>query len=130
MTPRLAIDIWNQIEDGFKRRDDAFVKSVFERYKESSSKMIPKGSFCAALRAASVTIKDSEAGDYFLSMDVNRDGEIDLQEFIRAVRMPSTVEQWASNLPLAQMISDAILERTDQEPENPLRNVRDHFNRT
>jgi hypothetical protein len=41
-------------------------------------------------------------------MDVNNDGSLDLEEFKKAVRFPSTVQQLVMALPISQIFADAM----------------------
>ena len=48
----MSDEISSAIENGFLRRDDKFVQSVFDRFKDQSTNRIPESHLEAALREA------------------------------------------------------------------------------
>ena len=56
-----------------------------------------------------VTQEDLCKEDYlFRSLDRNQDGILAFDEFVLAVKAPMPLDEWASSLPLAQLLADAM----------------------
>lgn len=75
------------------------------------TKLILLPNFLSALMDLDIDlgVKGSdEIHEFFHTMDVNNDNGLDLEEFRRAVKEPTRVEQWASTLPLSQLLASCI----------------------
>ena len=97
-----------QVADGMLRRDDGHLKAVFEKHKDPSSELVPRENLRAALAALDVEVDEKDLEEILFSSDSHASGGLDLEDFKRAVRRPLMVQQWAGDLPLAQMVADAM----------------------
>jgi hypothetical protein len=97
-----------KLDFGFMRRTDDFVQSVFSRFANAEGRLVKE----AALKAfEAVGLPQSCDEDFeakFMEMDSNHDGLIDMDEFVVAVKQPSSVEVWAKSVAWWQPVADAI----------------------
>lgn len=85
----------SQMEMGFYRRREAFVKQVFDKHKSpDGSPGISKASLTCALEDLGIFVSDGEAEELFYTQDMNRDGWIELSEFLPMASRVGRVEQW------------------------------------
>ena len=106
-----AIKVRNQIQAGINRRDDEFLQAFFERKTNASgTASLNNQQFITALDELGIRKTDDDIQVIFRTMDVNNDGVMDLEEFKKAVRFPSTIEQLMNTLPIHQLFSDAMPE--------------------
>jgi hypothetical protein len=100
-----------QIQAGINRRDDEFLRIFFEE-KTKSSGSLTSQEFTSVLKELGILLTKEEIAVLFRTMDVDKNGVLDLDEFKRAVRFPSTMEQLISTLPITQVFADAVLAMT------------------
>jgi Ca2+-binding EF-hand superfamily protein len=77
----------DRIEQGFKRRQENFISDVFERYAESSTKLMPLDCFENAIRSMGVCLAAAEVKELFYAMDVDENQNLDVTEFKNAVEV-------------------------------------------
>ena len=60
----------------------------------------------------------------FAELDVDRNGGLDFDEFVRAVRHPSDIETWCATLPLAKLLASCLesVKGSDESPD-PIREM-------
>ena len=105
-----------QIQKGMKRRDDNFLREYFQRKtKDSGTSALSMQQFTSTLEDLGIHLNEDEVKVIFRIMDVNDDGAMDLEEFTRAVRCPTTIEQLIGTLPLSQIFADALPPSTGGE---------------
>ena len=106
-----------QVDAGFRKRDFKSIESVFKQYavtdRKTSIAHIEKKNLLIALKEFDAIPDVSNADlckeDFlFRSLDRNQDGILSLDEFVQAVQAPSPLDEWASSLPLPQILVDAI----------------------
>jgi hypothetical protein len=101
----------DKIQSGINRRDDEFLRVFFQNKTASSgTSVLTNQQFTFALEELGINLQEEEIKVLFRMMDVNNDGGMDLDEFKRAVRFPSQIEQLIGTLPIPQVFSDAITE--------------------
>ena len=111
--PDFANKARNRIQLGMHRRDDEFLMNFFQhKVKNSGTSVLSNEQFTSALDELGLRLKEDEIQSMFRFMDVNSDGVLDLEEFTRAVRFPSAIEQLISTLPITQVFTDAVLAMT------------------
>ena len=108
----------DQVDRGFRRRDDQCIEKVFNQYSTIKSPtsvetLIPKESLARALNELSISVDETSVSHLFTEMDVNNDGGLSSDEFKRTVnvayeRVLGPYELWARSLPLAQILADAL----------------------
>ena len=99
-----------QIQSGINRRDDEFLRKYFEEKTMSSgTASLTSQEFTSVLKELGILLTKEEIAVLFRTMDVDKNGVLDLDEFKRAVRFPSTMEQLISTLPITQVFADAVL---------------------
>ena len=112
-----------QISSGSKRRDEANLRDIFQKYSPVDGK-ISKKSLLQALSSQElyVSMAKSERLDEFIpEFYLDRDGQIDFDEFKKAVMRPSPIESWSKQVPLWHALADAI--PRGAEEDQPLRAV-------
>ena len=114
--PMLDI-IKEQVDAGFRKRDPNQIDTVFKKYakidRKSSICHIEEKNLLMALKefdvVPDVTQEDLCKQDVlFRSLDRNQDGILVLDEFAQAVQAPMPLDEWASTLPLARILADAM----------------------
>jgi Ca2+-binding EF-hand superfamily protein len=109
-------EVKNRIRAGIDRRNDEFLENYFKRKtQEYETSTLNRQQFTSALEELRVRLNEDDINILFRTMDLNSDGVLDQEEFIKAVRFPSTLEQFISTLPIIQIFTDAMSEETDQE---------------
>jgi cell division protein FtsB len=108
VTGDIQAEIRKQIEEGSKRRTKQYVESTFNTYKDKERSIILATCLGPALRDLGVPIEPSEIDNLLKSRDLNNDGGLDFQEFSSLVSTPSPIEEWVGELPVIQLVSDAL----------------------
>jgi hypothetical protein len=99
----------DKIQAGIYRRDDEFIRKFFlSKTASSKTSELSNQQFTSALEELGLCLQEEEIKVIFCTMDVNNNGVMDLEEFKKAVRFPSPIEQVISALPIAQVFSDAM----------------------
>jgi hypothetical protein len=103
------------MKKGFSRRSPEFVREVFDKHKDKyrgdESAGIPEANLISALEDLGIFVEARHANELFYTEDINLDGWIDRGEFLSMasrVGRVRRVEQWASTLPLAQLLADCM----------------------
>jgi hypothetical protein len=73
-----------------------------------------------ALHEIGVQPTAEEAAVLFETYDMDDNGGLDLQEFIKAIKYPGKVEQWANSLPLSKLLAHCL---SFKDSDDPLREV-------
>jgi hypothetical protein len=99
-----------QMEAGFRRRKEAFVREIFNKHSagEGEAAGISQQRLAAALQDLGINVSASDAKELFYMQDINKDGLISWPEFLHMSKTASTLGEWASNLPLAELLADCI----------------------
>ena len=106
-----------QVDAGFRRRDEKFIEEVFKKYstinRATSISHIEKKDLIMALKEfdafPDVTQEDlCKEDNLFRRLDRNQDGILAFDEFVLAVKASMPLDEWASSLPLAQILADAM----------------------
>jgi hypothetical protein len=104
------------MEKGLERRDRVCIKEVFNKYSRQKDKSIDQEKLIVALRELDAFIDPGISCDEMMQyIDKNRDGDIDLNEFTRAVQNPRPSESLVRSLPLHQLLVDCLPRRDDAE---------------
>ncbi len=104
------------MEAGFRRRRESFVKEIFEKHMRAETGGISKEDLSSALRDLNIRVSSSEEKELFYTYDLNNDGCIDLGDFRLIVARVGKVEQWATGLPLAQLLADCMPSEDEGDP--------------
>jgi hypothetical protein len=108
-TSHVPRDLFEKVDAGFRKRNDGYLRKVFERHWEDEAAVISRGKLKNALEEVDIFFAKEEEVDTFLeTMDISGDGVLDFEEFKRAVRFPGPIEQWAKTMDLAQLLTDSI----------------------
>ena len=102
-----AANVRNRIRAGISRQDDSFLETFFQE-KTGNSGNLSKQQFNSALVELGIRLKEDEIDVIFRTVDVNKDGVMDLEEFKKAVRFPTPIQQLISTLPITQIFADAM----------------------
>ena len=106
----------NRIHAGLNRRNDEFLQEYFDRkVGEYGTSTLNRQQFTSALEELGVRMNEDDVSIVFRTADLNSDGVLNLEEFKKAVRFPSTIEQFISTLPITQVFADAMPDETDTE---------------
>jgi hypothetical protein len=105
-----------QMDAGFNRRSEPFVRRIFEQHKDSGSPGILIHNLVSALADLGIYIDGSESEKIFKAHDLNENGCIDLSEFAAIAETARGVECWASTLPLAQLLADCLPMKNMADP--------------
>jgi hypothetical protein len=101
----------------FRKQDNDFVNSVFERNMNTETKLLPICALKPALSELGVKLESEEsATSLFHSMDVNDDGGLDREEFERVIQMPTKLEQWAATIPMQKLLASCIPIKAGDDP--------------
>ena len=101
-------DFRRQVEQGMRRRNQNILKAIFNYYQDLEIKLVLKENLPSALADLGIEVDETELDEILFSIDAKGDVGLDFDEFQRAVSRPSSVEQWFGELPLAQMVADAM----------------------
>ena len=110
------ISIRQQVQIGIQRRDVQFLKQIFQKFQDTDSNLILKENLRSILTYLGLEGSETDIEEIFFTVDTNADGGLDFNEFQRAVSRPSSVEQWAGELPLAQLVADSMPRIKGQDP--------------
>ena len=108
---------------GKRRRDEAFIRQVFDKHADKTAQHPDGGLGVGNLKATLEELGVSGDAQRLLGdMDANSDGVVDYDELRAAVDMASPVEAWAKRVPWWQALADAV-SVPDAGGEDPLRAV-------
>jgi hypothetical protein len=103
------LEIWNQVDQGFKRRNKPLLQTAFDSHKDSSTELIAVSSLESALTNSGINFHERETAEMLTSKNLKDDGKLDLQDFFALVRPPSSpIEMWIGALNLNELIADAM----------------------
>ena len=117
----LLAHVQRKVKLFFERHDDDQIKRSFERHKDAATGLILRQSFEPALRAFGVVLTRAEADTLFLTLDLDNNCGLDLEEYKRALGVPTGLEQWARTLPLAELLAASM--PVGDNTEDALRDV-------
>jgi hypothetical protein len=98
--------IRKQVNEGVNRRSYKLLRDTFDLHKENASDVILASSLGPVL--TDLGVRAAEIEELLKSRGIDADGELDFQEFSLLVNTPSPIEEWASELSLSQLVSDAM----------------------
>jgi hypothetical protein len=105
--------IRKRVAKGFERRNIEFVRETFDSHKGKDSEVISASSLAPALVDLGVLINATELDEILKvrssgTRDLNDDGGLNFREFTSLVCTPSPIEEWITELPLSQIVADAM----------------------
>jgi hypothetical protein len=106
----------SQMDIGFKRRTEAFAQEIFDKFKSPRHIGIVKAKLLAALKELGIHARPEDEDELFYTHDMDSDNCINLAEFRLILNQSDRVEQWASILPLAQVLADCMPSRNEEDP--------------
>jgi hypothetical protein len=115
--------IRTQIEAGFRRRREAFVREVFDKRRSPDVDGISRENLVPALKDIGINVSASEADELFYTQDMNCDGSIDRAEFLLMSKRLGKLEEWTSTLPLSQLLADCMPATDEADPVRVVSNL-------
>lgn len=104
-----------------QRRNDEFVRAVFDKHADAGTKMITDHTLTAALCDLGVHLNSEEVHELMTAMDLDNKGGLDLKEFGRSLRQPySKIEQFVDTLPVSGMLASCLTTPGAAEPVHEL----------
>jgi hypothetical protein len=122
-SPDLLEKLRSQMDAGFQRRNEEFIKEVFNKHKSEPHAGLSKENLAALLRDLGVSLSDKEVEALFHTLDLNDDGWISLSELPAVVAKTSEnreIQQWATSLPLAEVLADCMPFKNEEDPVRAL----------
>ncbi len=104
----------------FNIRNISIVRKVFEQHKDKHTNLMLLRALPDALRDLGIQTTEEEASVLFETSDTDDNRGLTLQEFMKAIKYPSKVEQWADRLPLSKLLAHCL---SFKESKDPLREV-------
>ena len=101
----MSIYTMNQVDRFFSVMDTQHLKVHFQKFADEATLRMPCSQFLPALQEMGVESAPERAADLFKEADIDEDGGLDLDEFIRVIRRTTELEQWCSTLPLSKLLS-------------------------
>jgi hypothetical protein len=120
VTENLLRRIQAQVSFLFNLRDQSYISKLFNKHANSATNLITADSVRNVMRDIGVQLTTDEAAVLFETFDTDENGGLDLQEFTKAIKHPSKVEQWADTLPLSKLLARCL---SFKESDDPLREV-------
>jgi hypothetical protein len=115
--PELLRRLSSRLNVGILRRKRQFVADVFKRHAGSETGAMTRSSLVPALRDLGMHMQPGEEEELFFTHDITGDGLINFEMFWLITTTACQVEQWASTLPLARLLTDCMpIERGDEDP--------------
>ena len=113
-----------QVDWFLQRQDESVLQMIFDRHKEKRMGYILKEKLQAALQDLHVVTDADSIDELFESIDVDRNGKMDFQEFKAGVNRPSKLEQWTTAKPFGQLLAAALTPIAARgEHEDPVRAI-------
>ena len=98
-----------RIQSGINRRNDEFISKFYDRkLLHFGTSGLTNQQFASVLKEIGIVMNEDDVKTLFHTVDVNNDGVMNLEEFKRAVRFPSTMESFFCTLPIIQIFADAM----------------------
>ena len=119
-TENLLRKIQAQVSFFLNLRDQSYISDLFNKHANSATNLITADSVRNVMRDIGVQMTADEAAVLFETFDTDENGGLDLQEFTKAIKHPSKVEQWANTLPLSKLLARCL---SFKESDDPLREV-------
>ena len=104
----------------FNMRNASHVETVFDQHKDMHTHLISISALPGALEDLGIRLTAEEVSVLFDTSDADENGGLDLQDFMRAIKYPGKVEQWADSLPLSRLLAHCL---SFKEGDDPLREV-------
>ena len=107
----------------FRIMDLPSVEKVFHQFSNNSTNRITEMNYLRALEALGISARRARP---FAELDVDQEGGLDLDEFVRTVRYPSNLEMFFSTLPLAKMLVwciESVKGRDESADPDPVRSM-------
>ena len=105
------------IQSGIDRHSDEFVQEFYQRKIDLyGTSALSKDQFSSALEELGTFLNEDDFQNLFLSMDINDDGVIDLDELKRVLRIPTQIEQLFSTLPFHRLFASAVPRTSGKDP--------------
>jgi hypothetical protein len=118
----LLSEIRLQIEAGFRRRNEMLIEEVFKTRKDDFTGLMSLEAFREALNELDMHRTEIDILSDFQSMST-KSGGLDLRGFKAAVSISSPIAQWASTLPIAEIIADSLPIYRSQDPLRELSQI-------
>ena len=106
----------SQVESGLKRRQDALLHQIFESMFDRKSNKISVERLPDAFRSLAHASGEVDSYLHDFSDLIGYSDMLDFNEFKQAVLKATAIEQWASTLPLPQLLADALPREKGQNP--------------
>jgi hypothetical protein len=110
-----------QIQDGFNRRDEKYLRATFNSHK--TDELITTSSLGAALNDTGIAVGKEEIDELMRITDINNDGGLDFVEFSTLVSASSPALEWVRSLPLAELVLDGLPKTDGGQNQDRLRNL-------
>jgi hypothetical protein len=114
-----------QIQDGFKRRNKQYIRSIFDSRK--NGKIITTSSLRDALRDLNIIVAEKEFDGLLKAFDMNDDGGLEFDAFLLLVNSlvsPSSPGlEFLRSLPLAELVFDGLPKEVVCAGEDSLRKL-------
>jgi hypothetical protein len=112
-TSSFAARVASQIDQGIRRRDETFLKTTFEQHMHPTTKTLRIEKLPSIL--SSLGAKCDDPGELFDSVDVNKDGALDFDDFKRVVSVSTDIQRLIQTLPISHMVADALPKESGQD---------------
>jgi hypothetical protein len=122
--PGLLDELRSQMDAGFQRRNEQFLQEVFNKHVSPGSAGLSKESLGQALIDLGMKcVSTSDVDELFYTLDLNSDGWISWSEFLAVTSKPSKIQEWASTLPLAELLADCMPSKDETDPMRSLSKI-------
>jgi len=96
------------INDVFNRLSPLHIDQLFKKFADQPSNKVSKSRFRAALQEVGIVLTPGKETEMFREADIDEDGGLDRDEFVRAINVPSELEQLCTTLPLAKLLAACV----------------------
>ena len=117
----LAEQVRTQIKKFFATKDERFWKKTYEKHLKGHDQL-SRENFRLAFRDLGIFLDEEGEREVFEGADSDQDQSLDFNEFLTAIKKPSTIEQWTAGLPLTKLVAAAFVPiiRQSKYKEDPL----------
>jgi hypothetical protein len=116
-----SANICKQVDTGFKRRNENFIREVYDKHK--SGNKLTGVSLELALKDFGIDFRSTEITKAYELRFLTKDEGLGFEEFSHLVSTPSPIEMWISALHLNQLIADAMPRNDVCGNSDPLREL-------